>query len=188
MCGHGLDEHADGAGCFRCGCRYDMPGIAAPASIVYHGYPAIGPGARVVVIEAPAGTPVSLLPKVTDTEFAWGYGGAGPRELARCLLRAALGAAAACPACHGAAKLAVGDDGAAVPCGPGLEDDCDPEAIIACQLCDDGYRPVPHQKFKFQVVAAWDQDAEWVLDRSEIVAWLRGTAPQLAAAAATMAQ
>ena len=94
MCGHGLDEHADGCGCFRCGCCCDMPGIAAPASIAYHGYPANGPGARVVVIEAPAGTPVSLLPKATDTEFAWGYGGAGPRELARCLLRAALGPAA----------------------------------------------------------------------------------------------
>ena len=183
LCGHGLDEHADGAGCFRCGCCYGMPGMAAPASITYHGYPADGPGGRLVVIEAPAGNPITLLPRINSAEFAWGYGGTGPRQLARCLLLAALGQAAACTACHGAAKLALSEDGAQIPCGPGIEDNCDPETITACQLCGDGYRDVPHQKFKSQVVANWDQDEEWVLDRAQIIAWLRGAAPDLAAAA-----
>jgi len=184
LCGHGLDEHAEGSGCYRCGCRYGEPGVPFPAGITYHGYPANGPGERVVLIEAPAGNPVSLLPHVSPTEFAWGYGGAGPRELARSLLLAALGPAAACPACHGAAKLAIGEDGQEVPCGPGCEEECDPETIVPCPLCDDGHRAVPYQKFKFGVVAAWDQAAEWAIDRAQILAWLRGTDPDLAAAAA----
>jgi hypothetical protein len=181
LCAHGLDRHSAGSGCFRCGCQYGVVGADAPAGVVYHGYPWDGPGGRVVVIEAPAGHPVSLLPHVSPTEFAWGYGGAGPRELARCLLLAALGPAATCPRCRGAGKMTVGEAGVQVPYGPGLQDGCDPEAIIPCMLCDDGYRAVPHQKFKFQVVATWDQDAEWALDRTQIITWLCDTAPDLAA-------
>jgi hypothetical protein len=186
LCGHGLDEHAEGSGCYRCGCRYGEPGVLVPAGITYHGYPANGPGERVVVIEAPAGNPVSVLPHIrhrSPTEFAWGYGGVGPAELARCLLIAALGPAAVCPACHGAAQMTVGEDGREVPCGPALADECDPETIVPCLLCDDGYRTVPHQKFKSGVVAAWNQDAEWVIGRAEIITWLNGTDPALAAAA-----
>jgi hypothetical protein len=186
LCGHGMDEHAEASGCYRCGCQYGRPGAAAPDEITYHGYPAGGPGARLVVIEAPAGCPVSLLPHMrghAGTEFAWGYGGSGPAELARCLLLAVLGPAAACPACHGAARMVIGEDGREVPCGSARADEADPAMVVLCQQCDDGYRAVPHQKFKAQVVAAWDQDAEWSIDRVRVITWLRDTAPQLAAAA-----
>ena len=183
LCGHGLDKHADGSGCFRCGCSYGIPGVPVPGGASYHGYPANGPDGHVVVIEAPAGNPVSLLPHVSATQFAWGHGGAGPRELALCLLLAALGPAAACPACHGAAKTTLTAGGAPIPYSPALEDERTPETIIPCPSCDDGYRAVPHQKFKSQVVAAWDQGAQWVLDRAQIIAWLRAADPDLAAAA-----
>jgi hypothetical protein len=185
LCGHGLDEHADGCGCYQCGCRYGEPGAPQPGEITYHGYPAGRPSGNVVVIEAPAGTPVSLLPDVSPTspaEFSWGYGGAGPAALARCLLIAALGPAAACPACHGAARMVI-EDGRIVPGSQALADEADPDAIIPCPLCDDGYRAVPHQQFKSEVVAAWRQGAEWVIGRSQVIAWLRQTDPEMAAAA-----
>jgi hypothetical protein len=50
-----MDAHAEDRGCYRCGCHYGLPGAAAPDEIAYHGYPADGPGGRLVVIEAPAG-------------------------------------------------------------------------------------------------------------------------------------
>ena len=185
LCGHGVNEHADGCGCYRCGCRFGEPGVPPPAEITYHGYPADGPSGNVVVIEAPAGTPVSVLPDTgpSPAEFSWGYGGCGPAALARCLLIAALGPAAACPACNGAARLILVKDGRLVPGSLALAGETDPDAIIPCPLCDDGYRAVPHQEFKSGVVAAWDQDSEWVISRSQIIAWLQATDPELAAAA-----
>jgi hypothetical protein len=176
LCGDGLDQHGEGSGCYRCGCRYGDAAAEPPAGVAYHGYPAGGPEGRLVVIEAPPGTPVSVLRHVdrhSPAEFAWGYPGSGPAELALSLLIAALGPAAACPACRGAGKMTWDQDGHQAPCGPAREDEVDPETIVACALCDDGYRTLPHQEFKSEVVSGWSPDAQWVIDRAQIIGWLR---------------
>jgi hypothetical protein len=79
--------------------------------------------------------------------------------------------------------MVIAEDGREVACGPALADEADPEMIVPCQLCDDGYRTIPYQEFKASFVAGWDPDAEWIIGRGQLIAWLRDTDPKLAAAA-----
>jgi len=187
LCGHEVSAHGGGRGCLRCGCAYTgEPGTSPPGSITYHGYPAGGHSGRLVVIEAPAGTPVSLLPHVSHhspTGMSWGYGGSGPADLARSLLIAALGPAAACPECRGTGKVTYDGDGQPVPCGTLQADESDPESVFPCDGCEDGYRQLPHQNFKAATVARWDPEGEWVFSRAQLLQWLRAADPGAYAAA-----
>jgi hypothetical protein len=105
----------------------------------------------------------------------WGYAGSGPADLARSLLIDALGPAAACPLCNGTVYVVWRDDlgdAAAdpVPYDPAEHHDLDPELITDC-FCDDGYRALPYQAFKFDHVARWPPD-HWSMTRAEVLRWL----------------
>lgn len=118
------------------------------------------------------------LPHITrhsPTGMEWGYGGSGPADLARSLLIDALGPAAACPLCNGTvyvAWTADWDDAAAdpVPYDPSEHHDLAPELITDC-YCDDGYRVLPYQAFKFEYVARWPED-HWSMSRADVLRWL----------------
>jgi len=189
LCGHPAGRHNADSGCLSCGCRYDMPDATAPPGVTYHGYPADDArGHRIVVIEAPAGTPVTLLPEISQhspTGFAWGYGGRGPAALARSLLVSVLGPAAICPACQGHRKVAW--DPATrghVPYWELAEADAGLGDVRECEDCDDGYREdLPYQDFKEAVITLLPAGAEWVLGRAEILRWLAAAAPAAHAAA-----
>jgi hypothetical protein len=42
--------------------------------------------------------------------------------------------------------------------------------------CDDGYRRLPYQQFKFEFVVGWD--GEWRMPRHAILQWLRQHDPR----------
>jgi len=104
----------------------------------------------------------------SPTGLEWGYGGSGPADLARSLLIDALGPAAACPVCHGAGQVAfdeaTGHDEAFDPARH------DAAAAYEC-ICDDGFRQLPYQDFKWDVVSKWQGD-QWRIGRPEIIGWL----------------
>ena len=76
-------------------------------------------GGTTVVVETPAGEVVGDLPHIERSAapggLEWGYGGAGPRDLARSLLLHALGDAALCHTCGGSGYMRV----RAEPSAPG---------------------------------------------------------------------
>lgn len=111
----------------------------------------------------------------SPTGMEWGYAGSGPADLARSLLIDALGPFAACPLCNGTvyvAWTADWDDAAAdpVPYDPSEHRDLAPELITDC-YCDDGYRVLPYQAFKFEHVAKWPHD-HWSMTRADVLRWL----------------
>jgi len=186
LCGHAAGRHT-AEGCLSCGCRYGVPAVSAPAGITYHGYPAVDArGHRIVVIESPAGQPVTLLEQIGDRGpdgFAWGYSGVGPAVLARSLLVSALGPAAACPACRGHRKVALDSaTGAAVPYWDLAESTTDLGDVLECDDCADGYRDLPHQEFKAAVIVLLPAGREWTLSRAEILRWLAVADPAAHAA------
>lgn len=186
LCGHPAGGHAGGGdGCPACGCRYGDPDAAAPGGIAYHGYPSGDyRGHRLVVVEAPAGTPVTLLPEISrhsPAGFAWGYGGSGPAALARSLLVSVLGPAAACPSCRGHRKIAWDPAAGTMVPAWDLSDGLGTE--VDCPDCDDGFRDLPYQDFKFAVIAALPGGGEWVLSRADILRWLAAADPASCAAA-----
>lgn len=189
LCGHPAGAHVgDGYGCPACGCRYGDPDAAAPEGITYHGYPANDyRGHRIVVIEAPAGTPVTLLQEVSrhsPTGFAWGYGGSGPAALARSLLVSVLGPAAACPSCRGHRKVAWDPAAEAlVPCWDLADSVADLGAELDCAACDDGFRDLPYQGFKSAAITPLPDGGEWALSRADILRWLAAADPAAHAAA-----
>lgn len=153
-----------------------MPDTATDDRI-YHGCA----DGRLVTVESSAGDLVGVLHnhgrRHSPDGFAWGYSGSGPAALARSLLIDALGREAAkCPDCEGYRRL-VWDEGTGtdVPCTPEREarvpTEMATEWIGWCGSCDDGYRRLPYQDFKFDVIAKLP-DGEWWLTRSEVLAWL----------------
>jgi len=104
----------------------------------------------------------------SPTGMEWGYGGSGPADLARSILIDALGPAALCPACLGSKRLAWEPEAdAEVPFDPARHHE---DQALGC-LCDDGYRPLPYQAFKWEFVARWQQDG-WRIERKQVLAWL----------------
>jgi hypothetical protein len=88
------------------------------------------------------------LVRYSPTGFNWGYVGAGPRELARCLLAAVLEAEANCPTCDGR--------------GPGVDPSC----------CRDGLRrDLPDKKLVAEVIAGLGPT--WVMSDDELRVWWR---------------
>lgn len=186
LCGHAAGDHSGSYGCMECACRYGEPGAAAPAGITYRGYPDTDPrGHRLVVVEAPPGSPVTRLTEFArhrPSGFDWGCGGTGPSALARSLLISVLGPAAACPACQGNKMMAwAADLSAMVPYD--AEYDEPPGELFDCE-CEDGYRSdLPCRSFESAVIDGLGQDLEWVISRAEILHWLASVAPDLRAAA-----
>ena len=137
---------------------------------VIHGYP----GDRVVLedVDGHLIGPLHHAVLHSPTGFAWGYGGSGPAELARCILLAVLGKEAICPTCDGSGFL--------VP-GPGEDDEIayDPaqhsaEDAYRCWACDQGVN-LPgslYQNYKSLVVAQWPGDREFRVSVAEVRAWL----------------
>jgi hypothetical protein len=154
--------------------------------LIYRGHGNDNPaGGRFVTVEAPDGTVVGTLRHVvrhSPTGYTWGYAGSGPADLARSLLIAALGDAAKCTTCRGGRRVLFVDEAG----DPAAYDPEDPAHVIiarategplTCWDCEDGYRRLPYQDFKFEYVATWP--ASWTISRAEILAWLasRGVQP-----------
>jgi hypothetical protein len=140
--------------------------------VIYHGvYRETGGSA--ILIETPAGELLGMVRHVikhSPTGIGWGYAGSGAADCARSLLIAALGEdTACCPTCRGARQLVITGDGER-PYDPAADADADPELLAGCWDCDDGYRRVPYQQFKFDYVAKWDDD--WRMSRADILDWL----------------
>lgn len=138
-------------------------------NVIYHGSRNEA-GGSVVAVETAAGELLGTLRHVerhSPGGFSWGYGGSGPADLARSLLLAALGDAAACLLCRARRQVVLTETGEGLPYEDG--DDVNPELIAKC-VCSDGYRSVPYQEFKWKFVAGWG--AEWKMSRTEILAWL----------------
>jgi hypothetical protein len=146
--------------------------------IVFHGHFQEAGGA-LITVETPAGDVLGVLHHHVHHSpdgFQWGYGGSGPAETARCLLLAAL-EDPHCPHCGGGRKTTLIGDGSEdnplvqVPFDPD-RDDPNSELVFTCRECnDDGLIHVPHQKFKWDVVAKWP-DGDWRMSRADILAWL----------------
>jgi hypothetical protein len=140
--------------------------------IWYHGT-GNGAGSRPVVIEDADGNMLGVLSHVSrhsPTGMSWGYAGSGPADTALSLLVAALGGDAKCRDCAGTRKIGwdktVQADRPFDPARPG---DFEAETVGAC-WCNDGYRHLPYQAFKFEFVAKWGP--EWRMSRDEILRWV----------------
>lgn len=156
----------------QCVPLFGLTEAGAPmGAVTYHGTHNGSAGAGAVeVIED--GRVTGLLHHVvrhSPTGFSWGYAGSGPADLARSLLIAALGDEAKCPDCKGSQKIGWNrtteqDE----PYDPARASDYEPETVGKC-YCDDGYRNLPYQDFKFQFVAGWGD--QWRISRDEIRTW-----------------
>lgn len=114
--------------------------------------------------------------------FAWGYGGSGPSELARCLLIDALGDEALCPDCGGIGSLVWDQEISDFvrPSGDGevaAAHSVDPDAVMLCDRCSDGIRELPYHDFKVDVVAKLPMDRDFTLSRTTILEWLTAHDP-----------
>lgn len=141
---------------------------------------------RVIVgHRTPAGTDVLVTGPTFDrrlrhvvrhspTGLEWGYGGSGPSDLARSILLEVLGDVGRCETCGGTNRLVyderVKDFRAMRP--------SDRKPFERCFDCDDGYRHLPYQDFKFDVVARLDRDG-FTLTFLQVTDWLRANAPDL---------
>lgn len=143
-------------------------------------------GGALITVETPEGEVLGALThhvRHSPDGFQWGYTGSGPAETARCLLLAALDDPR-CPSCAGTTKVVIVSDGH--PKGSLHErpftdqDDPASEQVLNCVDCDTGLASVPHQDFKFEIVAGWDGD--WTISRSQIRAWLAAAREKTAAA------
>lgn len=99
--------------------------------------------------------------KHSPTGFAWGYGGSGPAETARCILIHFFGEEVRCRNCDGSGRVRNFGD----------------EVEAYCPDCaGEGYRlPVNYQDFKFNVIAKLPQNEPWRLTGLQIVEWMRTT-------------
>jgi len=141
---------------------------APPADeVIFRGHPG-----GLVTVEDPDGEQFAVLQHLvrhSPDGFSWGYHGSGPAELARCLLIAALGEQALCPECAGTGLVAYDPHADAdVPFDPQRHD---LDLASRC-WCGDGIRNLPHQAFKSDRVARWQQDQPWYITAGELRAWL----------------
>ncbi len=94
--------------------------------------------------------------------FAWGYGGSGPAELARCILIDYFGDAARCSVCHGRGVLVVPADQA------------EGEHEERCYECG-GERfnlPVSYQEFKWDWIAKLAPNRGFEISAADIAEWV----------------
>jgi hypothetical protein len=128
--------------------------IERPDTVAYVGDVARGFGHECAYVHENGDVyPLPHIVRHSPTGFAWGYGGSGPAELARCLLIHFYGDAAKCGRCDGRGT----------------------EAEHYCLACGgDGYTlPVSYQDFKFDIIARIPQDEGWRLSGADILRWTR---------------
>ena len=147
--------------------------------VVYHGY-RDHTGTALIEVQTLDGQILGTVRHVvlhSPDGLNWGYGGSGPADCARSLLIAALGDAAACPTCHGTARLVwdtVLDED--LPYDPARAASYDPTRVWECPDCDGGgYRDLPYQQFTRDHVAHFGP--EWQIRRSQVLAWLATQPP-----------
>jgi hypothetical protein len=170
-----------------------MTGAAqAGDELIYHGNGS-GAGGRPILVETPDGRQTGVLRHVvrhSPTGLTWGYGGSGPADTARSLLIAALGRDAICRTCGGTGRLVFDpnaeEEQPPIPWDPGRPSEeyaVDGLEITQCWdwECDDGYRRLPYQAFKWEHVATWGN--EFRISRSQILSWLSQHEHRLAAKA-----
>lgn len=130
-------------------------------------------GPHAVIIETGGHEPLGMLVHVakhSPTGMSWGYAGSGAADLARSLLIAVLGEDARCRLCNGTHKIVWDSVEATEPRAYDPTRDRHQRHVESCYDCDDGYRRLPYQDFKFQFVAGWGDSFR--VSRSEILAWL----------------
>lgn len=145
------------------------------ADVTYHGHRPHGGGAAVIEVLDAAGDSIGVVRHVvrhSPTGMQWGYAGSGPADCARSLLIAALGEEAArCPTCRGARRVIYDPE-------LDIEEPYEPDGkhslingdnAYRCH-CEDGYRSLPYQDFKFEVIARLDQQ-QWTMTRAAILDW-----------------
>lgn len=150
-----------------------QPVATVSAAVWYRGRMADAHTA-VVTVETETGGLIEPLPHIvkhSPTGFSWGFGGSGPAELARCLLIHALGGEARCPQCNGSGHIVwMLDVQDPRPFVPG--EDLPVGALVDdCISCEGGYRMLPYQQFKSEVVATWPEEGDWQISSTEIRAW-----------------
>ncbi len=140
----------------------------------------------IITIETPQGEAISGLPHIERSAapggLEWGYGGAGPRDLARSLMLHALGEAGLCHTCGGSGYMRV----RAEPCAPqgyvtepypaGVEPLPEENRVLCGNHagCDEGYASVPVGAFLDDFVRTWPNGpgTQWRITRREVLAWL----------------
>jgi Family of unknown function (DUF6166) len=165
--------------------------LTTQPGVSFHGTPGDRrtPGSDRVTVEL-NGAVLGRLCNVRDPgqPFGWGYTGAGPSALAKSLLVAALGQAAACPGCRGTGKVTWLATGSAhpVPWEPAHDDLAalataeEAEAVItACDGCDgEGLAVHPrlyHRLVTDLVAGRWQQGHGWRVSRDELLDWVNTT-------------
>lgn len=153
-------------------------------AVTYHGVYRGDSDRCAVLIESPAGRVLGEVRHIayhSPTGMGWGYRGSGAADCARSILLDALGDDGAfCPGCNGSQRQVwMGDAEEPQPWRPetGMSD-----AVVRCDVCDgDGWRRVPYQQFKEDVVARWPQPPkEWRMARLGVREWLTAHAVALA--------
>lgn len=146
--------------------------VPAVPDVVYHGYQEEA-GGSVIAVETMDGEAIGLLYhhiRHSPDGFQWGYAGSGPAETARCLLLDAVDDNR-CSACLGTRLIVLTGDEAGKERPFDVEHDSrTDEMVFRCVECDDGFRNLPYQEFKFGHVSAWK--GEWRMRRSDIRDWL----------------
>jgi hypothetical protein len=109
--------------------------------------------------------------KHSPSGFAWGYGGSGPADLARCILIAVVGETARCQECAGTTEVYVGDPANPRPFIPGVDNR---DGFSPCFSCDCGNAEVGdlYQRFKDNYVSKWPQDAGWEIRVGAVREWI----------------
>jgi hypothetical protein len=170
---------------------------AGVEGLTFHGTPA--GTAMNMALETAAGEFICELANTgyrkSPTGMAAGYLGSGAAALARSMLTAALGPAAACAGCGGTGRLTWLPELGWVPFEPGHDDLVaagSGAGVDDCHLCDGdgiGVPPALYQRFKEQVISPLDGDAEWHLSAGWVLTWISDHAgPELAAAAGRAAR
>lgn len=135
-------------------------------------------GGRLVTVERGEQVvgPLRHIVRHSPTGMSWGYGGSGPADLARSLLIDALGDQSTCATCRGSCLVVYDaelDKEIAAIAADGADEATDRYSDkMRCVDCDGGYRNVPYQQFKWEVVADLPEEG-WTLDQSEVLAWLQ---------------
>jgi hypothetical protein len=147
----------------------------ADPDVVYHGRQTERGG--VVHLETPDGRVLGRLRHVvwhSPAGMNWGYGGSGPADCARSILIHALGPDVVCRTCAGTTAVVYHPATDQYrPADPRRATGHDPELVSLCWDCTDGYRPLPYQRFKFDVVARFGP--EWRMRRAEVLTWFQRT-------------
>jgi hypothetical protein len=152
---------------------------SGPGDVWYHGHGGHA-GPRLITVETADGTELGVLPHIVrhaPDGMTWGYAGSGPADTARSLLLAALGDAARCGTCGGAARLAwLPGEPDPVPYDAALH--AAVETSVCAEIgCDEGWGKVPYREFMQSYVAGFGDS--WRLSQAEILNWLgqRGYTP-----------